>query len=205
MFISKNKGFSLIEVMVVITIMAILMMAALSSFTFYYKTFAETRLTNLQKMIEFGVIKARTDGKTVFVCAANSDSFDGTGKLNANDFNCWGGSGDRASREWQDDPIVMFETANPTIDGNRPLFDPNSDEIIANLPQGHDDHIYINLSGSPGYIRINPNGFMATGNGNITYCDRSNKYQAALITNLVGRVVYTDSPTKDGGEAYNCQ
>lgn len=41
MIISKKKGFSLVETMVVIAIMTILMMAAISSFTFYYKTFAE--------------------------------------------------------------------------------------------------------------------------------------------------------------------
>lgn len=34
MIISKNKGFSLVETMVVIAIMTILMMAAISSFTF---------------------------------------------------------------------------------------------------------------------------------------------------------------------------
>ncbi|MDE4988450.1 type IV pili fiber building block protein, partial [Francisella tularensis subsp. holarctica] len=76
------------------------------------------------------------------------------------------------------------------------------DTLIANMPQGHGGHIYVNLAGNPSSIMINPNGFMATGNGNITYCDKSNKYQSALITNLVGRVVYTDSPTKDGGGLY---
>ncbi|MDE4984395.1 pilus assembly FimT family protein, partial [Francisella tularensis] len=65
MIIRKKKGFSLFETMVVIAIMTILMMSAISSFTFYYKTFAETRLTNLQKVRDCGVIKARTDNKTV--------------------------------------------------------------------------------------------------------------------------------------------
>lgn len=46
---------------------------------------------------------------------------------------------------------------------------------------------------------------MATGNGNVTYCDRNNKYQAALVINLAGRVVYTDSPTREGGGAYTCE
>lgn len=191
---NKSKGFSLVEVMVVIAIMTILMMAAISSFTFYYKTFAETRLTNLQKLIEFGVIKARTDGKTVVVCAATPDSFDSSGKLDKNSFTC---SQDNA---WGDDPIVAFESADGTQ-----TYDGANDEIIANLSQGHGEHVYINLSGSPSYVRINPNGFMATGNGNITYCDKSNQYQAALVINLVGRVIYTDSPTKDGGGLYTCE
>ncbi|AEB28470.1 pilus assembly FimT family protein [Francisella hispaniensis] len=204
MIISKNKGFSLVETMVVIAIMTILMMAAISSFTFYYKTFAETRLTNLQKLIEYGVIKARTDGKTVIVCAASSDSFDSNGKLITNAFNCWSGNETRASRLWEDDSIVAFETLNLNMVGGNPIFDPNTDNIIANLPRGHGEHIYINLGG-PGFVRIAPNGFMATGNGNITYCDRSNKYQAALVINLVGRVVYTDSPTKDSGGLYTCE
>ena len=193
MIISKNKGFSLVETMVVIAIMTILMMAAISSFTFYYKTFAETRLTNLQKLIEYGVIKARTDSKTVIVCAATPDSFDGTGKLDENSFAC------ANSTSWGDDPIVVFESADGTDIYNA------EDTIIANMPQGHGGHIYINLTGNPSSIRINPNGFMETGNGNITYCDKSNKYQAALITNLVGRVVYTDSPTRDDGGLYTCE
>lgn len=176
MIISKNKGFSLVETMVVIAIMTILMIAAVSSFTFYYKTFAETRLTNLQKLIEYGVIKARTDRKTVIVCASTTDSFDETGKLDENSFAC------ENSTSWGGDPIVVFESADGTDIYNA------EDTIIANMPQGHGGHIYINLAGNPSYIRINPNGFMATGNGNITYCDKSNKYQAALITNLVGRV-----------------
>lgn len=194
MIISKKKGFSLVQTMAVIAIMTILMMAAISSFTFYYKTFAETRLTNLQKLIEYGVIKARTDNKTVIVCAATPDSFDGTGKLDGNSFAC------ANSTSWVDDPIVAFESADGTD-----IYNGAEDTIIANMPQGHGGHIYVNLAGNPSSIRINPNGFMATGNGNITYCDKSNKYQAALITNLVGRVVYTDSPTKDGGGLYTCE
>ncbi|AIT10124.1 type IV pili fiber building block protein [Candidatus Francisella endociliophora] len=191
---SKKKGFSLVEVMVVIAIMTILMMAAISSFTFYYKTFAETRLTNLQKLIEFGVIRARTDGQTVVICAATPDSFDSNGKLDPNSFAC------STERSWGDNPIVAFESADGTT-----TYDGDNDEIIANLAQGHGENIYINLAGSPSFIRINPNGFMATGNGNITYCDRTNQYQAALITNLVGRVIYTDSPTRDGGGSYTCE
>lgn len=194
MTINKNKGFSLVEVMVVISIMTILMMAAISSFTFYYKTFAETRLTNLQKLIEFGVIKARTDSKTVIVCAASPDSFDSSGKLDENSFAC------SQDNSWDDDPIVVFESADGTA-----TYDGANDEIIANLSEGHGGHIYVNLAGSPSYLKISPNGFMATGNGNITYCDKSNKYQAALVTNLVGRLVYTDSPTKDGGGSYTCE
>ncbi|AJI48116.1 GspH/FimT family pseudopilin [Francisella philomiragia] len=194
MVISKGKGFSLVETMVVIVIMTILMMAAISSFSFYYKTFAETRLTNLQKLIEYGVIKARSDGKTVIVCAANSDSFDGTGKLDKNSFSCLN------STSWNDGPIVAFESADGTE-----LYDGNTDEIIANLPQGNGGNIYVNLAGNSGFIRISSNGFMATGNGNVTYCDRNNKYQAALVINLVGRVVYTDSPTREGGGAYTCE
>ncbi|QIW10244.1 GspH/FimT family pseudopilin [Francisella sp. LA112445] len=189
----KRKGFSLVEVMVVIAIMTILMMAAISSFTFYYKTFAETRLTNLQKMIEFAVIKARTDSKTVIVCAATPDSFDSNGRLDENSFSCLN------STSWNDEPLVAFES-----DDGTDTYNGVNDKIIANLPKGHGGHLFVNLSGSPSYVKISPNGFMATGNGNITYCDKSNKYQAALVINLVGRVVYTDSHTKDGGGLYTC-
>ena len=194
MKISKKKGFSLVEVMVVIAIMTILMMAAISSFTFYYKIFAETRLTNLQKMVEFAVIKARTDSKTVIVCAATPDSFDSSGKLDENSFSC------ANSTSWNDEPIIAFESE----DGSE-IYNATNDKIIANLPQGHGGHLFVNLSGSLSYVKISPNGFMATGNGNITYCDKSNKYQAALIINLVGRVVYTGSQTKEGGGLYTCE
>ena len=191
----KEKGFSLVELMVVIAIMSILMMAAISSFSFYYKTFAETRLTNLQKMIEFSVIRARADGTTVILCSATADSFDSIGKLDPNTFTC------SNTQSWGDNPIVAFESNN----GEATYVDAD-DEIIANLPQGHNEHLYINLSGSPSYMKINPNGFMATGNGNIVYCDKTNKYQAALITNLVGRVIYTDSTTKAGTDTpYLCE
>ncbi|AJC49244.1 prepilin-type N-terminal cleavage/methylation domain-containing protein [Allofrancisella guangzhouensis] len=189
----KNKGFSLVEVMVVIAIMTILMMAAISTFTFYYKTFAETRLTNLQKLIEYSVIRARIDGKAVIVCAANADSFDATGKLDETTLNC------ASTNNWGDNPIVAFESTDGTA-----TYVANDDQIIANLPKGHSEHIYINLSGNPSYLKISPNGFMATGNGNITYCDRSSEYRAALVLNIVGRVVYTDSPTKSGGGLYTC-
>ncbi|KEI34576.1 pilus assembly FimT family protein [Allofrancisella frigidaquae] len=190
----KKRGFSLVEVMVVIAIMTILMMAAISSFTFYYKTFAETRLTNLQKMIEFAVIKARVDGKTVVICAANADSFDATGKLDETTFNC------ANTDSWGDNPIVAFQSSDGTA-----TYVANEDKIIANLPKGNNESLYINLSGNPSYLKISPNGFMATGNGNIVYCDKTNTYRAALILNLVGRVVYTDSPTKkNSNELYEC-
>ena len=195
MFRNKKKGFSLVELMVVIAIMSILMMAAISSFSFYYKTFAEARLINLQKMIDFSVIKARIDGTTVIICAATADSFDSIGKLDPNTFTC------SNTQSWGDDPIVAFESK----DGGS-SYVAADDTIIANLPQGHNEHLYINLSGSPSYMKIKPNGFMATGNGNITYCDKTNTYQAALVTNLVGRVRYTDSPTKDGTtNLYKCE
>ncbi|WP_432773608.1 type II secretion system protein [Francisella salimarina] len=194
MFVSKKKGFSLVETMVVIVIMTILMMAAISSFTFFFKTFAETRLTNLQKFIEYSVIRARSDGRTVIICAATPDSFDESGKLDRNSLSC------SNSRLWGDDPLVAFESTDGTE-----IYDGNTDEIIANLPQGNGGKIYVNLAGNSGFIRISSNGFMATGNGNITYCDRNNNYQAALVINLVGRVVYTDSPTRDGGGAFTCE
>ena len=192
---NKKKGFSLVELMVVIAIMTILMMAAISSFSFYYKTFAETRLINLQKMIEFSVIKARADGTTVIICAAAANSFDSDGKLDPNTFNCL------STQNWGDDPIVAFESSN-----GESSYVATNDTIIANLPQGHNENLYINLSGSPSYMKIKSNGFMATGNGNIVYCDKTNTYQAALIINLVGRVVYTDSPTKSGTNTpYLCE
>ncbi|MBK2106979.1 GspH/FimT family pseudopilin [Francisella philomiragia] len=197
MVISKGKGFSLVETMVVIVIMTILMMAAISSFSFYYKTFAETRLTNLQKFIEYGVIKARSDGVTVIVCAANAEiSFNSDGKLDKNSFSCLD------STSWGDAPIVAFES----VDGTD-VYNGAEDTIIANMPQGHGGQIYIDLLGNASSIRISSNGFMATGNGNITYCDRNNNYQAALVINLVGRVIYTDSPTRDNDEKtpYECR
>ncbi|AEI36578.1 GspH/FimT family pseudopilin [Francisella salina] len=196
MFVSKKKGFSLVETMVVIVIMTILMMAAISSFSFYYKTFAETRLTNLQKLIEYGVIKARSDGKTVIVCAADAEVSFNDGKLDRNTFSCLRGDN---SDQWNDNPVVAFES-----DDGTGIYSAE-DDIIANLPRGHGEHIYINLAGDSSFVRIAPNGFMATGNGNITYCDRNNNYQAALVINLVGRVVYTDSPTRDGGGAFTCE
>ncbi|ASG68010.1 type IV pili fiber building block protein [Francisella halioticida] len=199
MMLSKKKGFSLVEVMVVIAIMTILMMAAISSFTFYYKTFAETRLTNLQKLTEYSVIRVRSDGETVIVCAADAEaSFDKQGKLDSNTFKCFTGKDDT---RWGDRPIVAFESPNGNIIYNAA----NGDTIIGNLGEGHDENLYINLSGNPSYVKISPNGFMATGNGNITYCDRTNKYQAALIINLVGRVIYTDSQAKESGGLYTCE
>ncbi|GAB4224160.1 MAG: GspH/FimT family pseudopilin [Francisella sp.] len=189
----KKKGFSLIEVMIVVAIMSILMMAAISSFTFYYKTFAETRLVNLQKLIEYSVVKARIDNKTVVVCAATPDSFDAEGRLNEKSFAC------ANSSSWADSPIVAFESDDGTN-----IYNIN-DKIIANISQGHGEHIYIKLEGNSTYIKINPNGFLATGNGSIVYCDKANKYQAALIMTLVGRVKYTDSPTNINGITYACQ
>lgn len=194
MFTSKRQGFSLIELMVVIAIMTILMMAAISSFSFYYKTFAETRLVNIQKMIEFAVIKARADGTTIIICSATPDSFDTTGKLDPNTFSC------ANTRNWRDNPIVAFESSDGEAD-----YVGSNDKIIGNLPQGHNENLYVNLSGSPSYLKIKSNGFMATGNGNIVYCDKTNAYQAALIVNLVGRVVYTDSSTKNNGDFYECE
>ncbi|AXA33646.1 pilus assembly FimT family protein [Francisella adeliensis] len=190
---SKRKGFSLVELMVVIAIMTILMMAAISSFTFYYKTFAQTRLTNLQKLIEYSVIRARTDGTTVIICAAASNSFDGNGKLATGSecngdtcFNC------SDSSSWGDSAIVAFESTDGSENYNN-----NEDTVIANLAEGHGEHIYLNFN-TGNEIEIKPNGFMVNGNGNVVYCDRDNKYQAALITNIVGRTIYTDEATRNG-------
>jgi type IV fimbrial biogenesis protein FimT len=183
---SKRKGFSLVELMVVIAIMTILMMAAISSFTFYYKTFAQTRLTNLQKLIEFSVIKARTDGTTVIICAITADSLDGVGKLDQENLQCLNSS------DWGDSPIVAFESADGTAN-----YTAADDSVIANLAEGHNEHIYLNFN-TGSEIEIKPNGFMVNGNGNVVYCDKNNKYQAALITNIVGRTIYTDEATRNG-------
>lgn len=190
---SNKKGFSLVELMVVITIMSILMMAGISSFSFYYKTFAETRLINIQKLLDFSIVNARISDETVIVCAATVDSFDSDGKLDENTFTC------SNSTDWGDNPIVSFKSQDGTQ-----YFNPLEDEMVANLAKGNHEHIYLSLSGNPAYFKISPDGFMATGNGNMVYCDKDNKYQAALITNMVGRVIYTDSPTKDNGDAYVC-
>ena len=186
---NKKKGFSLVELMVVIAIMTILMMAAISSFSFYYKTFAETRLINIQKLIEYSVIRARADNTTVIICKATSDSFDLTGKLDLINFKC-----DSSSKNWGDDPIVAFESQ----DGSASYTAAN-DTIIGNLPKGHNENLYLNFN-TGNEIEIRPNGFMVNGNGNITYCDRNNKFQAALVTNIVGRVRYT---TDQG--SYTCE
>lgn len=188
---NKRKGFSLVELMVVIAIMTILMMAAISSFTFYYNTFAQTRLTNLQKLIEFSVIRARTDGSTVIICAVTADSFDGVGRLDEDNLTCIN------DREWGDSPMVAFESADGTD-----TYTAADDEVIASLAEGHDERIYLNFN-TGNEIEIRPNGFMVNGNGNIVYCDRDNNYQAALVMNIVGRTIYTDEPTRNG-TAFTC-
>ncbi len=121
-------------------------------------------------MIEFSVIRAKSDGSTVIICAATPNSFACSN-----------------TQSWGYDLIVAFESKSGEATYIRAY-----DEIIANLYQGHNEHLYVHLSASPSYMKIKLNGLMATGNGNITYCDKSNKFQVALVTNLVGRVRYTD-------------
>ena len=193
-----KKGFSLVELMVVISIMTILMMGAISSFKFYYKTFAETRLINLQKLINFSVIQARINGETVIVCAATADSFDADGRLNVATLAC------DNSKDWSDNPIVSFiskDGASTFVPGTVEI---PVDRVIANLAEANNSNLYVSMSLGDSFLRISPDGFMATGNGNIVYCSRDGKYQSALIINMVGRVIYTDEPTKDNGDAYTC-
>lgn len=196
-----KKGFSLVELLVVVSIMAILMMGAISSFKFYYKTFAETRLINLQKLIDFSVIQARINGENVIVCAATmptegdpgGGSFTSAGKLDETKLACTN------SKDWSDNPIVSFISSDGSAN-----FVKETDKVIANLAKGNNSSLYVSMSFGETSLKISPDGFMATGNGNIVYCSRDGEYQSALIINMVGRVIYTDEPTKDNGDAYTC-
>ena len=91
-----------------------------------------------------------------------------------------------------------------SVDGTPTFSAAAGDEMVSNLARGNNESIYVSLSGNPSYLKISPDGFMATGNGNMVYCDKENKYQAALIINVVGRVIYTDEPAKDNGDVYTC-
>lgn len=193
MKLKNNKGYSLIELMSVIAILIILSLAAINTFTFYYSTFAETRLKNIQKLVEFGVVKARVSKRNVTICAFTPDSFDIDGRIKKNDIKC------SNSSNWGDGPLVVFYS-----NGGDNYFNPATDEIIATLPKGYGESIKLSLFPATNYISIKSDGFMKTSQGSIIYCDKNNNYQAALVLNIVGRVIYTDSKTKQNGDLYSC-
>ncbi|MFC4892583.1 GspH/FimT family pseudopilin [Pseudofrancisella aestuarii] len=175
--VKRNKGFSLVEVMVVIVIMTILMMGAISSFSFYQRNFAETRLTSLQNIIGYGQVVARSQRTSVVICPVTSDSYIGaTDELNEDSLRCSGSS------NWGNAEIVAF--TNQSANG---VFDKNNDEIISTLPTGKGN---ISTTFNTDFILISPVGFLNTTNASIIYC-LNGDYLAALQVNMVGRVVYT--------------
>ena len=177
----RMRGFSLIEMMVVISIIAILMVGALGSLQSLMKNTAETRMTSLQKLIDYGVIMARSERRNVIVCAITPDSLEIINETTNEvtppqcmDSNIWGDNG-----------IVAFLSDDPSA-----TVATSADDVISSLRGGDGGVIDISLLGNSSRLSIRPDGFFATGQGNIVYC-KNNEFQAALIINIVGRVRYS--------------
>jgi len=173
-----SRGFSLIEMMVVISIIAILVVASLGSLQSLMKNTAETRMTSLQKLIDYGVIMARSERRGVIVCAITADSLEVQADGSITPPEC------SNSSNWGDSAIVAF-----LADDSSATIALSANDIISSLRGGDGGSIKLNVQNSA-RLSIKSDGFFATGAGNIVYC-RNNEFQSVLIVNLVGRVRYS--------------
>ncbi len=176
----KNKGFSLVEMLVTVSIVAILMTAAMGSMDYYYRNMADTRVTSLQKLFDYSIVMARSEGRNVVICPISVDSvaIDGSGVVDrpsCNSTSNWGNSG-----------IIAF-----LADSTSATQATSSDDVLTSLASAGDGG---QIASTENKFIIKPTGFFTTDAGALIYC-RKGQFVAGIKTNMVGRVVYTDDST----------
>lgn len=174
---SKQRGFTLIELMVVIIIAAILLAIAVPSFSTLIK---RNNVDSLQSKFSSSLATARTEAasrnRIVTICGS------------ANETNCTGGSWNAG---W-----IIFEDIN-----NNGVFD-GTDVMIDVYRNSGQYTIHPKNAGDDNYISFNSQGFMSGNAENRLFiiCDPDKEaiYARGLFVNRSGLVMKTRDSDGDG-------
>lgn len=175
---SKQRGFTLIELMVVIIIAAILLTIAVPSFSSLIK---RNNVDSLQSKLSSALATARTEAASrntvVSICGS------------VNETNCTGGS-------WNSGWIVFEDAA-----GNG-TYEEASDVLIDVYRNNGDYSIRPKVATDPNFISFNSQGFMNGGADNRLFIicdpDRDAIYARGLFVNRSGLVMKTRDSNNDG-------
>lgn len=175
---SKQKGFTLSELSVSLTIVAILALLSFGAI-FYYLQQAKSRAaaTELYRFLQFSRSYAVFHGKTLTLCA----SIDRERCLMA--------------RDWRYSDLLLY------IDENQNLRRDEAEPIIRLL---NFSRFKGNLSwrsfGNKNYLQWHTNGMTYFQNGHFLYCPENNNAKQAfvLVLNAAGRLYFTEDKNGDG-------
>jgi type IV fimbrial biogenesis protein FimT len=173
MFAPKNRGFSLLELMVVLIIAAILMNVALPSFTsFINNQQRKSALYGLMGVFSFARQHAVMTGAIVTVCPLDIT--------------------DACGRDWNGDIHAFLDPNN-----SRKLLAPEA--LLRTIsPSGSGLLIVRSLNRS--FFQFRPTGFVHSDLGNVTWCPKSRDTSLAgqIIINRGGQVRFARDTDNDG-------
>ena len=176
-----TKGFSLIELMVVISIIAILAVAA-SSFLRADNYREEGQVDLMFDLIKVSRVTALQDRETVIICSSNDNTSCNT------------------ALPWQGSNVIAFISEDGTS-----VFDTDNDTLIANVETPSTDYYYdwslspntfsnaSSSSSSSSFILITSRG-QGT-DGVLTLCNQNTAYSRMLVNSLGS--VSTEDPTNN--------
>lgn len=173
MFAQKNRGFSLLELMIVLAIAAVLMNVALPSFTsFINNQERKSALYGLMGVFAFARQHAVMNGAIVTVCPL--DTTDSCGK------------------DWNGDIHAFLDPNN-----SRKL-STNGVLLRTISPSSNGRLIVRSLNRS--FFQFRPTGFVHSDLGNVTWCPRSQDASLAgqIIINRGGQVRMARDTNNDG-------
>jgi len=171
-----HRGYSLIEMMVTISIFVIIMMSSMSLVSFLSGASSESQLSKLEAVINYAKTQARINSASVVICSLDSTATGSTIETPV----C------KSSTAWGVDPIVAFLS----IDGSTTFDQVAGDKVVAHVPESEHGYIASNRNN----IEIQPNAFVAT-SGAIHFCDNNGQIRGNLRISRVGTVTLDLSAT----------
>jgi type IV fimbrial biogenesis protein FimT len=177
--LQPNRGFTLIDLLIVLSIVAILSALTLSAFPVIEKYQVERNAKSVIQAVMYGRSLAISEGKSIFICPSND--------------------GQVCDKDWSSTMLVYRNQDNDLNYGPQ-------DELVYRFElTSQSSRVRWGSFRRKDYLELLPTGMTNFQNGTFTVCSKSKNTSTAIpvIINVAGRPYFGTDKNKDGVREYS--